>query len=418
MRYFVTFSLLLFLAAAGGAQDLYLRDVPQNHYAYDYVNDLISRGVTNGYPDGTYRGKLLMSRYEIASFISMLAKSFRLRDGKREKLLAEFQNETALLQHEQEKSRQALSVGGNFGGRWRAAQGEGEADYRLQTALRANFHELADLKINLDTMDSGFNGATRDLSRELLDFTGRVKLGRALLTATAGPGDVVHQDSGLFPAENGQIYRRPRRTIALNGSLARTDLALAYLARSADPSGSISVGETSASLTQNFQNFSLTLNPRLFTTDSGSREYRFELSGELKPNDFFRSRFLVGLAQNVDYPHGLYLRGEASWGDIFKLIAQRIGSRYRQQFTYSIFDIYDRNLADGTTNAGLEIKVPLAEEWFGKLKGDYTDPGGVWTGELHLGKKVYGSTNLEAYYQVYRGAVQAQALGLTASLDF
>jgi len=160
------------------------------------------------------------------------------------------------------------------------------------------------------------------------------------------------------------------------------------------------------------------LNPRLFSNDSGNQDLRCELSGELKPDDLFRAQLLVGLAKTTDYPHGLYLRGEVGWGETFKLIAQRLGSQYRQQFTYSIFDIYDRNLADGTTNIGLELSERLPEDWYGKIKGDHTDPGNVLTGEIHLGRKLFGATNVEAYYQVYRGQVQAQAVGLTASVDF
>lgn len=45
-------------------------DVPMNHWAYDAVAQLTSRGVISGYPDGTFKGNKAMTRYEIASIIA------------------------------------------------------------------------------------------------------------------------------------------------------------------------------------------------------------------------------------------------------------------------------------------------------------------------------------------------------------
>src|SRR5439155_19575164 len=41
-------------------------DVPAGHWGLDAVNELASRGIVNGYPDGSYRGERGMSRYEVA----------------------------------------------------------------------------------------------------------------------------------------------------------------------------------------------------------------------------------------------------------------------------------------------------------------------------------------------------------------
>ena len=45
-------------------------DVPAGHWAYDAVNKLAAEGVVDGYPDGTYGGDKLMTRYEMAPLIS------------------------------------------------------------------------------------------------------------------------------------------------------------------------------------------------------------------------------------------------------------------------------------------------------------------------------------------------------------
>jgi hypothetical protein len=41
-------------------------DVPQQHWAYDAVQQLAQRGIFTGYPDGTFAGKRALTRYEFA----------------------------------------------------------------------------------------------------------------------------------------------------------------------------------------------------------------------------------------------------------------------------------------------------------------------------------------------------------------
>lgn len=41
-------------------------DVPPRHWAYDAVQSLIQQGILTGYPDGTFRGKAPVTRYEFA----------------------------------------------------------------------------------------------------------------------------------------------------------------------------------------------------------------------------------------------------------------------------------------------------------------------------------------------------------------
>ena len=50
-------------------------DVPMNHWAYDAVETLAAKGILEGYPDETFRGKKVMTRYEIASVIARMMAS-------------------------------------------------------------------------------------------------------------------------------------------------------------------------------------------------------------------------------------------------------------------------------------------------------------------------------------------------------
>ena len=44
-------------------------DVPSNHWAYEAVSDLSRRGLVEGYPDGTFGGDRLLTRYEFAQIV-------------------------------------------------------------------------------------------------------------------------------------------------------------------------------------------------------------------------------------------------------------------------------------------------------------------------------------------------------------
>lgn len=64
-------------------------DVPAGHWAYDAVNKLAAEGRVEGYPDGTYGGDRLMTRYEMAQIVAKaMAKGANV-----DRLAAEFAGE-------------------------------------------------------------------------------------------------------------------------------------------------------------------------------------------------------------------------------------------------------------------------------------------------------------------------------------
>lgn len=44
-------------------------DVPRNHWAYQYISQLAGNGILVGYPDGTFKGDVKMTRYEFATML-------------------------------------------------------------------------------------------------------------------------------------------------------------------------------------------------------------------------------------------------------------------------------------------------------------------------------------------------------------
>ena len=66
-------------------------DVPQGHWAYASVAKLQAAGIVNGYPDGSFKGGQLMTRYEMAQIVAKaLAKG---AIGEDDKLVSEFADE-------------------------------------------------------------------------------------------------------------------------------------------------------------------------------------------------------------------------------------------------------------------------------------------------------------------------------------
>ncbi|MBQ9358080.1 MAG: S-layer homology domain-containing protein, partial [Abditibacteriota bacterium] len=59
------------LAAPMFAQTTF-SDVPRDHWAYDAVSELEAAGLIVGYPDGEFKGKRTMTRYEFAMVLTRL----------------------------------------------------------------------------------------------------------------------------------------------------------------------------------------------------------------------------------------------------------------------------------------------------------------------------------------------------------
>lgn len=65
-------------------------DVPENHWAYEYIGRLAAAGIIDGYPDGMFNGNRMMSRYEFAAMLyRALEKGVKLDH----KLVREFEPE-------------------------------------------------------------------------------------------------------------------------------------------------------------------------------------------------------------------------------------------------------------------------------------------------------------------------------------
>ena len=112
-------------------------DVPAGHWAYDAVNKLAAEGVVDGYPDGTYGGDKLMTRYEMAQIVAKaMAKGANV-----DKLAAEFADELDSLGvrvANLEKKADNVKITGQIRASYRDNDG-GDKEYgKLRTRLFVN----------------------------------------------------------------------------------------------------------------------------------------------------------------------------------------------------------------------------------------------------------------------------------------
>ena len=102
-------------------------DVPAGHWAYDAVNKLAAAGVVDGYPDGTYGGDKLMTRYEMAQIVAKaMAKGANV-----DKLAAEFADELDSLGvrvANLEKKADNVKITGQFRASYKDVSGDVDGD--------------------------------------------------------------------------------------------------------------------------------------------------------------------------------------------------------------------------------------------------------------------------------------------------
>ena len=148
-------------------------DVPMNHWAYDAVEELASKGVLEGYPNGTFKGNRAMTRYEIATMVARMMNA-GLTGADLEKLKAlvvEFQPELEALGVKVDGFDSRLSALEKGLGGWRIT-----GQLRMDTRMWDTEESTSGSKANGNTMSRGRLFLHRDLS-DKVSFDGRYHSG-------------------------------------------------------------------------------------------------------------------------------------------------------------------------------------------------------------------------------------------------
>lgn len=187
-------------------------DVPAGHWAYDAVNKLAAEGVVEGYPDGTYGGDRLMTRYEMAQIVAKaMAKGANV-----DKLAAEFAGELDSLgvrvANLEKKSDNVRITGqiryeyGDRGGDLGSKYGK-TAQHRLRSRIFVNGN------INEDWSYTGRFENNQSLKNNSGDDT--LKFNQAYVNGKIGGAKVIAGKTDHY-AGNGFIYDDTAEKIELS----------------------------------------------------------------------------------------------------------------------------------------------------------------------------------------------------------
>jgi len=460
MRIFTFILILLLVALPAFAEEIIFKDVPDDHWAKWAVYDLVKLGVTQGYPDGTFRGDKNVTRYETAIFLSKLASAIGEGKGGEVDLssikadIQALKIEIADLRKAPEREMRGIPITGSFFSRYRAgnlfagsrtsgtsAPKGPRVDYRVKTTLTKDLGEDAGVKINLDTMDAGFNGGSQDLATRLLDAEGRLKvdigLGNPLdIKVTAGPGPITYfatQDA-VLPSEVGTVYMRPRNSITLSTIFGGMDVSAGYIARSITSSGEVTVDHITTTLGYNFVNVPLFGMLRLAGTWDyvaekileGDGERAYDNRGKIDIGAVFNPKvqsdisfgFTSATGEGSYVGFGLTLSDPWETGTIISLKLHSVGSEYLSPDLVAAeadmigLDYFDKFITNNIIDIGGEIVQTITAAIALKVKFDYRyskdgnygedDPASRSTIETGMSYNIAPNTLLDFSYKIHQ----------------
>ncbi|MBU0630912.1 MAG: S-layer homology domain-containing protein [Candidatus Margulisbacteria bacterium] len=443
--------LLLFVltgAALGQTDEVKIKDLPADHWAYSAVYDLIRLGVTKGFPDGTYRGDQPITRYETALFLSKIADSLEGKDF--EKKLGDLRDQIVELKR-RPKSNDEMEVAGQYASRWEAgnvlatkgAKPGTLGNYRLMVTASREFSEGAGIKINLDTMDYGFyddgTGAAGrgKLVPELMDVESRIKLEPVEVKVILGPGPKRHiaDPTGSVPSDIGVTYLRPDSGVLAITQLYGAEIKGGFYSR---PQGDFS-GKVNSSLLTGSVGFNLNVVKLELTGDylsSGSfsvadRTARAKVAVTAPFGEKVTASGTVGFGtekKRMMVAGSVSLNDPWDTGTVFTVQAAKIGAEYispafvEDRFDFAGYDNFNRPLENGTVNFGGKLVQLVAENarLFGR--GDirvgsdlkYTGDLARFTAEGGIIYSLSPNIDLDAAYRVHQDMQLGDASDLAA----
>ena len=430
--------LLIVLSMAVAASALTFKDVPEDHWAADSVYGLAKMGVTKGFPDGTFRGKQKLNRYETAVFLYKMAKVLDADE------LAQLKADVSAL-----KRGGGGGLSGSYQADWKAGNllaesggtRGGVASYRLQLSTGAVLSNNADVLVNLDTMDRGFyNDTNGDLATQLLDIESNLKvdldkLGFAEpvnLKITMGPGSVQHatDDTNVLPSEAGVVYERPDTGIMALTGLWDSDVGLGYYAIGHNDSGRVTTNNFVGTIGHDFAGVPIVDNLRLdiegnhVSSGMFSSEIR-DMRGNVAVVAPLGSK--VEAAGTLGIGGGnsksLMVKGEVALNDLWEtgtvanIMASKVGSEFidsdnfaNEEFDFAGLDTFMRPLTNGTVNVGGEVVQTVSDDLKLVGRGDlrltgdykYNSTAGRLTAQGGVLYAVAPNTTVDASYRLFQ----------------
>lgn len=391
-------------------------DVPADHWASSSVNRLVKMGVTQGYPDGTFRGEKNISRYETAVLLSQLAYEVQMKAAADEKLAEELKAETYKLRYTLDMYRRPLDkkpvsvsfyartilgnvVSANSASSIINAPLGPVFDWRLQASYKQELGSSGFVRVGMDTMDSARNA--RDFIREMLEaeaqFVSKSGFGMDL---TSGPGLVIHREGtvNILPSEDNRVYIRPNNGIKLFYESGELEGGLGYRATSVATDGAATMNDSFAYVGYRFKNtfmgdVTLKYSADLFNNDLRANFATAESTINIyemivEPADKVEVGIKLAASGSENTPHNLFTGISLISKDLFrdgsslKLFANKIGDEFLDFPTYQAItgvNMFDKLYQSGTYDFGMEVSQAVSKTLTLKMIADVvTGPTGLY----------------------------------------
>jgi hypothetical protein len=453
---YILLALLFFLSSGVLCQEM-PKDVPEDHFAYQYIQDLVDRGidVTAGNPDGTFYGSKLTTKYDITYFCAALAIAMNKDRPADQFDKTDIEDEIDWLRNEIQTIKNTTqevsdfvfsgqvdlnSKFGNLVGYVPNKRGPigPENNYRFRYSIAKWLGSDASMKLNIDTMDGGFNSQTkREFPMNLLDFEGKFNADVGLnktfrVKVLSGPGTIVHRDTtGVVPSDDHTVYARPKNSLFVNTDMWEYDVGIAYVSRGVSMDGAVSTHEVNLNVSRILDDL-----PYLGTTEvyyvnryicsdfmnptSLPDDFRQEIKLISVPVKGVKQQFMLGASSVHVSASQYFMNYELELSDVNgsgSTLAFRFnsaGNDYRMPFEkleFTPLNIFDKRIFDGTNDIALEISKPLfdgvtliskTDSVFNSLgNNDKTTPGTSFTQEMGIRHQIRDDLAIETYYRYF-----------------
>ena len=422
-------------------EDVTFKDVPEIHWARAAVYDLVKRGVTQGYPDGTFRGDKNITRYETAMFLSKLAvmldTSSQIDVSSLKADIKALKDELDSIKKSPSPEPKGLPVTGSFKARYRvsnsvtsgtasgtAPQRGPRIDYRLKTTLSKDLGDGAGVKINLDTMDSSTVGG-RNLFREMLDFEGGLNLGQGYgVSITAGPGLIIHKETGtnVIPSDDNTAYLRPNSGIKFTYDSSDFDAGAGFTATSVSTGGVTDTNDIYAYIGYTFRDtilgdirsrYSIDRFAQDIASNHSSRESTINMyEVRMAPVPHLEIGVKYGAEGSADAPHNSYAGVSIVCDELLTpgcaagLYYNKIGGTFLPEPAYPGLlgvNLFNKLFYQGTCDYGLEISRDISSGMTLRALSDIvTGPNGEYGEDEPASSTTY---EIDLDYGVWENAV-------------
>lgn len=421
MQFLILLLTLLSFFSFSYAQEIRIKDMPDKHWAEKSVYKLIKLGITSGYPDGTFAGLNNMNRQEIAVFLSnFYQKTDDYYDI--ERLLAELKAEFATAKYETENPQNPFLSGEysqNFivGNPTVSGPKGPKANYRLKLSLYKALGISSTIKVNLDSMDTGFSNLQNNSNTGLLDFEGKIRRGDTTWRIILGPNYSIHRETDLInPSDDYTVILRPKTSLGFETTFQNLGISCYGIAHQQNYFGYTNTLEATCKFSYTYKNIPLfgkttvSAQPRFLWNDT-TNDSLAEINILSSPYKFMATELSLGIG-NIQSISGLYVKAVVKLETdttVAKLIFYKVGSDYRKPFDKHEFiglNLFNKFIINGTVDIGAALSYKLNDKFWVNLKNDAVLLSGFKYGKEYNGTSFTSEIGLEfspSYFSKIRG---------------